>query len=134
MQDFDPAWLRPFTFKHIFGIPQELVLSVTLHSIAINGITCRVHCLVMCSLNGDDFAINLVQLSINWLSQLRLENVFKIFVREDHVSISADAGECSHIPTFFMDNSLLAFAETIRLLGHILGSHLSWVPHILRVA
>jgi hypothetical protein len=123
------------------GEPQRSVLSVTLFTIAINGMVNTIGPSVATSLYVDDVTIYYSSRSIVTIEH-RLQGAINRLTRwalEKRFSFSADKTQCVHFTrlrglhsqtSLFLRDSALLFVPTVKFLGIILDSKLSWEPHL----
>jgi hypothetical protein len=123
------------------GIPQGSVLSATLCAVAINGITSKVHCPIMCSLYVEDFAVYYrskslpaiewqLQLTINHLSLWSEGNSFKFLVtKTTYIHFSRLRGVFPH-PILFYGQQPSPICRECQIFRVGFRQLLTWEPHI----
>ena len=129
------------SYTQFEGVPQGSVLSCTLFSLAINGITSGVPDSVDCTLYVDDFTLFASSSNLNALErrlQLSLNSAF-LWLRHHGFTVSEGKTVVMHFcklrgnfpePTLFIGQSRLPVVGEVKFLGMVLDPKLSFIPHL----
>jgi len=123
------------------GVPQGSILSVTLFSVKINGITQCLKPGVDCSLYVDDFQIcyrsphmsiieRQLQLCLNKLQQWATDNGFRFSKTKTVCMHFCQKRSCHLDPQLYLDKDPIPVVEETKFLGIIFDRKLSFIPHI----
>ena len=127
------------------GLPQGSVLSVTLFSIAINGLMDHIPVGIQGLTFADDHAIycsgwsasdvcHKIQGAINNAVKWAKSRGFKFSTEKTKAIRFTRSRRQEEIPTLMMDNVILPFEENVKYLGITLDKKLTFSPHITQVA
>ena len=126
------------------GVPQGSVISVTLFLTAINDIMSNIKLPVKGCLFADDLTIFCAGKSINTAQKLlqnTLDNIHK-WTKTTALKLSKTKSKCivfskskhiNHSPILYIDGYKIEVVKTLRILGLLFDSKLTWKPHIFSI-
>ena len=123
------------------GVPQGSVLSVTCFAVAINGVMDVITNPVQASLFVDDLGIyctaydaqsacSYLQKAINSICEWAKSNGFKFSPSKTVAVRFTRSRRQEVVPHLKLDGSILPYADSVKFLGMILDSKLTWSKHI----